>query len=394
MFYGTMSKPGIHDDRMAYAESRDGGRTWTKPEFDLVPYGEHKLTNILLEPRCQLLAGPCVFRDEHDPDPSRRYKLFVSDYQPRSDGRPHEPGTYVCFSPDGIHWDVSEYNRVLPLKSDTAQSAFWDERLGRYVAYVRIRSYGWRSVARTESEDFEHWSSPELVFATGERIYSMGVTPYQGIYIATPWVYWFPDTMGPPQDSVMSPLLAMSRDGWAWQLATRLRHCQEEPLLPLPEEEYIPTGPPGSRDATMIRMSSSLVVLEDRILFFYGQTNDAHGAEMGAEVGMASLRLDGFVAMVASGERVGRLLTKPFVLAGAKLYINAAVEENGSITVVLLDEAGKPVPGFRSASIRGDSVKLPVAWRENANLSQLCGKTIRLKFMLTKAKLYSFGCED
>ena len=406
MFYATMSKPVIHDDKLAYAESFDEGKTWIKPEFDLFPYGEHKRTNIILEPSGELFAGPCVIRDEHDPDPSRRYKLFVSDYQ-GSRGGAGVPGMYVCFSPDGIHWDRSRYKLVLPLKSDTGQSAFWDERYGKYVAYVRFRSYGYRAVGRTESKDFDHWSPPELVFAAAARIYNMGVTPYQDIYVATPWIYWFPDTMGPPQDSIMSPLLAMSRDGWSFQFVTNRKHCREEPFLPLPEEEYIPTGPAGSRDASMVRMSSSLVVLEDKILFFYGQTSDSHGPEMGSEIGMATLRLDGFVALVHSttvsaksmaltgdGGRVGRLVTKPFVLAGDQIYINAVSDEGGKIKVVLLDGAGKPVPGFKSMSIRGDGVKLPVTWRSGANLGQWRGKPVRLEFIIYQAKLYSFGVED
>jgi hypothetical protein len=144
----------------------------------------------------------------------------------------------------------------------------------------------------------------------------------------------------------------------------------------------------------MIRMSSSLVVLEDRILFFYGQTSAGHGAQMWADIGMATLRLDGFVALVASGERTGRLLTKPFLLAGDRLYINAAAENSGSITVVLRDEAGAPVPGFKSRLIREDGIKLPVTWRANANLSEWRGRSVRLKFVMQQARLYSFGFED
>ncbi len=134
----------------------------------------------------------------------------------------------------------------------------------------------------------------------------------------------------------------------------------------------------GSFQAIQHRLVDMMIAYEEAISVTY----------------MATLRLDGFVALVARGERVGRLLTKPFVLGGDKIYINAASEEDGSIKVVLLDEAGKPVPGFKSRSIRGDGVKLPVTWRAGADLKQWRGKTVRLQFVMSQADLYSFGCED
>jgi len=389
LFYSAVSTAEYHDDRLGYAESIDFGHTWIKPEFDFIPFGKHKKTNLILLPQCQFMAGPCVFRDEHDSDPSRRYKLFTSDYGGRQDGYPCETGMYVACSADGIHWDPSAYKRILPLVSDTAQCAFWDERIGKYVGYVRKKPklYG-RSVARTESVDFEHWSPPELCFKNTWRraFYSMGVTPYEGIYIGTPWVLWRKCKDIEKHDPVISPGLAVSRDGWAWQMVTDLGN----------REEFIPVGPEGSADHRQIRMSSSLVVLEDRILFAYGQTDRPHIKDMRVEIGLATLRLDGFVAMVA-GEKVGRLLTKPFVLKGNKLYLNAACDKNGSITAALLDENGKSLSGFTHeccVPIRSDKIKLPVTWRGNVNLRKLRDKTVRLELAVKKARLYSFWCEN
>lgn len=128
LFYSAMSNPDLHDDHLAYAESFDGGRSWVKPDLGLFPFGEQKDTNIVWPPRCRSLTGPCVFRDEHDSDPSRRYKLFTADYGGDYDRRDElaKMGIYVAFSPDGIHWDPSRHNPVLPYLSDTAQCAYWD----------------------------------------------------------------------------------------------------------------------------------------------------------------------------------------------------------------------------------------------------------------------------
>jgi len=50
--------------------------------------------------------------------------------------------------------------------SEMTNHSFWDTRLGRYAAYVRLwtgegHMKGVRSAVRTLSEDFIHWSDPE-----------------------------------------------------------------------------------------------------------------------------------------------------------------------------------------------------------------------------------------
>ena len=63
LFYSANNVPNGHEDRLAYAESRDGGKTWVKPKFDHIPYREHKQTNIVMLPPSLVFAGPCVFLD-------------------------------------------------------------------------------------------------------------------------------------------------------------------------------------------------------------------------------------------------------------------------------------------------------------------------------------------
>ena len=185
LFYNCLSWPraipGLAKPEKAvqlcYAESPDQGLSWRKPLFSVVPFEGAKETNIVYRPRYVHLAGPFVLFDEHDPDSSRRYKLFTSDYgdtNPSGTTRPQ--GMDVAFSPDGVHWRPSPLNPVLPLLSDTAQGVIWDSRIGRYVAFVRMRPRGFgRAVGRTESVDFEHWSPPEIVFATRRhQFYAMG----------------------------------------------------------------------------------------------------------------------------------------------------------------------------------------------------------------------------
>ena len=392
LFYNCQSRlhatPGASKPRrevqLCYAESRDAGVSWTKPLLELIPFEGIGQTNIVYKPRYANLAGPCVFRDERELDPSRRYKLLSSDYGDNG-GAPSTspPGMDVAFSADGIEWHRSARNPVLPLLSDTAHSSYWDDRSERYVGFVRMRPKGFgRAVGRTESPDFEHWSPPELVFATRRNeFYSMGVTPYEGVYIGTPWIIYSDkkDPSVPPP--VIEPELAFSRDGWNW---SRL----------FPGDPFVSVGPRGSADEKQIRMSSSLVVLEDRILCFYGMSPDAHVSEMKVDVGMATLRVDGFVAM-AGTDPPGRLLTRPFVLEGGRLTVNAECDRGagGSIAVAVLDAESHPVPGLaleECRAVHGDGLRLPVEWGSAGQLRRQRGKAVRLEFRLRHARLYSF----
>ena len=143
-------------------------------------------------------------------------------------------------------------------------------------------------------------------------------------------------------------------------------------------------------------MASSLVEMDDRILLFYGQSDDPHVRNMEVDIGMATLRLDGFVGM-AAGKKPGRLLTRPFVLEGRDLYVNAACESDGEISIAMLDADGKILPGFghtQCIPIHGDGIKQRVVWQENATLSRFRDEVVRLEFRIKEARTYSFWCQD
>ena len=113
-------------------------------------------------------------------------------------------------------------------------------------------------------------------------------------------------------------------------------------------------------------------------------------------MGLAILRLDGFVSVTGSGS----LTTRPLIFQGDQLSINAngidryAGSGYGTIKVEIQDgETGRPLPGFGAAACEvfgGDSVSHAVSWRGNSNLGPLAGKQIKLRFEIGKAKLFSF----
>ena len=386
LFYSSMSKP--YDTKMAYADSIDGGLTWMRPLLDVFLFDAQK-TNIVWPGR-YYVAGPSVFRDTHDPDPARRYKLFTSDY-PTGDA-PEDKGARgidVGFSPDGIHWTASKKNPVIPgFVSDTTQSAFWDSNVNKYVAYVRLRSGGRRSVGRVESDDFETWTQPRVIYVPtpadsrrGWQYYSLAVTPYEGVYVGLVWI--FPATAASADSSADTPVtwpeLVTSRDGLDWR-----RVFFGEPFLPL--------GPPGSFDRRQIRTASSLVVLEDRILLVYSGSPHAHVAAHKFDIGLATLRTDGFASLNA-GEQEGTMLSGPLCFEAGSLKINAVTEADGYVKAELLDASGSPLAGYEADSCRafqGDSLSAKLTWKEKAAVPPAANHGTRIRFLMKNAMLYSF----
>ena len=109
-------------------------------------------------------------------------------------------------------------------------------------------------------------------------------------------------------------------------------------------------------------------------------------------IGVATLRLDGFVSLDA-GERPagGVITTVPIQFRGSRLELNAD-STWGEIRVEVLDEAGEVVEGFGRmdcAPVSGDSVRHGVVW-ERGDLRALAGTTVKLRFYMSCARLYAF----
>ncbi len=102
-------------------------------------------------------------------------------------------------------------------------------------------------------------------------------------------------------------------------------------------------------------------------------------------------RTNGFASRRAGAEE-GVLTTHPLVFQGSRLTINAAANK-GRLTVEVLDEAGRPVPGYSREDFllkTFDSTQQEVNWKSHENLAALRGKPVRLRFYLQHADLYGF----
>ncbi|MFH1738592.1 MAG: hypothetical protein ABIH23_06255 [bacterium] len=380
-----------HTTLAAYAESEDGIH-WIKPNLEIFPYDGDRQNNLLGFGRynCDGISG---LHEPSDRDPKRRWKAVYWDHGSGDwevlDGKPYaKPGPfdgfYVAFSPDGIHWNSYKDNPVLRKYCDTNQNVVYDPNLKKYVAFSRF-GFG-RKLARSESEDFLHWTEPQLVLECDEQdgpntqIYGAGVDLYESLYLAMIWMY------REGGDGKIDTQLAVSRDGFHW---TRVAN----------RATWLALGDDDSWEGGMVRSVERIIRRGDTLYIYYCGVHGAHTGPMRETVerkyptaiGLLTLRRDGFVSLQAE-ESEGILLTQPFSLPEGNLYLNANAE-SGSISTALCDSNGEPILGFEeSQTISGDTLQSAVKWKKEVP-SELLGRQACLRISIRNADLYSYWWE-
>jgi hypothetical protein len=253
-------------------------------------------------------------------------------------------------------------------------------------------------VARLDSSNLVEWSEAEAVLVPDlddpedMQFYSFVPFPYADMYLG------FLQRMAATEDKLDVELVT-SRDSRTWQRAGN-------------RAAWFGVGAPGSWKSAWVQFAHSppLDVYGDLYMYYDGR-NAAHiGITPGpnAKIGLAVTFVDRFASLYA-GNVEGRLVTKPFVCPGGQLALNAnpcvaAGRDFGSksglgyINVELLDQDGAVIPGYsRDECIRWwrDYRKgAAVSWRERESLDPLTGRTVKAKFYLAQAEIFSFWCEQ
>ena len=426
-----------------YIESKDGIH-WVRPEPGLWKWkweGAQEEDDLVspheLRDFYPSLVVWAMFIDPTAKHPEEKYKMAMT-LKPRRAKRKGRmaKGKYGFHSPDGIHWKLRSPKKW-GTSGDGPFSPFWDDHIGKYVAYSRIKTFddprqveyfrhkyddddlGWHArllrVGRSVSDDFVNWSKETVVIAPDEidetnsapnrvDFYSGAVFRYPEaphVYIAALSAYGHWKAMQNPDGSgklVQIPAridiqLATSRDGIHWNRAPG-------------RKPFIRLGPQGTFWSGMIFTRSPCFRMGDDLVFFFDGFSQNHAEfhsienELGA--GRALLRVDGFISAdaVYTG---GELTTKPMVFSGGKLELNVATGAGGTVQVEIQDETGKPIDGFTEAEadeINGNHIRVPVSWggttfkrgrwQGNTDVSSLAGKPIRLRFIMRDCKLYAF----
>ena len=406
---------GTSTSLLCYATSKNG-IDWSKLITD-----KSAGTNLLRHPPIQGFQCPGVFKDRQERDPARRYKMLFSC---NPDGTEKSWMTSAAFSADGLHWKPVKPTALIPF-SDTQVCPFWDQNRQRYVAILRFGPPNTRIISRTESEDFLHWS-PKVTVLRGTRMdaplqtqfYQMAPFPYGGVYFGLIAAY-HTETLKPipperPWTDRKNLQLTYSRNGLTWQRVGKQGVISARDLQQDRDWQRV------AKDAVFLQYGAKdkewdwgtvspyftpePIVVGDEIWFYYmGQNGrnwwnykgdppklDPEATQPRKGVGLATLRLDGFVSLET--EKEGTLITKPLVFLGDTLIVNANAK-GGSLVVEALDPDGKVIEGFARADfapITTDSVRHVLRWNDKPDCHQLQAKPIKLRFYLTNAKLYSF----
>jgi hypothetical protein len=424
------TSPGKSYFTICHATSSDGLR-WERSKLNRLKHEGLTLSNAVLEGPYR---GPTVLHTPDDPDPARKYRMFVYTGSEILDPLKPGPGFLaysVLFSPDGLTWVPYKGNPVV--QGGDIGTCCYDPVTREYLAFHKVcrtdEGFYRRCAGVSVSEDFLQWSAPIQILTgdpiddarVGERlkkfknlivydepehyntqIYGMTGFRYEGLRLGLIWLYdvcgYIPQEFGGNDDGIITTQLTYSRarcPRTGWKRAGD-------------REDFIPCGDETDHDAAFAYVSHGVVEREDELWFYYNGTNRSHGwwspealprapqpmtrvPHKPCSISLATLRRDGF-ASINAFHPGGRVTTQPLTFTGSQLEINADAE-NGRITVEILDAEGQPIPGFERESCvpsQKDAVRGQVTWKNNRSLAAIQGKPIRLVFHLQAAKLYAF----
>ena len=337
------------------------------------------------------------------------------------------PGNVQCaiaHSSDGIHWTgYNNGNSVTGRAADTFNQILWDPIGNRYMLITRTdlgdigglkESRASRIMVHEKNNDLSNYPTawktlvninvddPEgRVTKNGVPVFqmeSMNIWVYENIYFGLMHVLTAGDLTGSEgRVSVADPDKRPETDVIDFYIGTSRNGKDFDQSWILAGKPFIARGPDGSFDKAMLQPSSEIITRGDEHFIFYtGQYAQHHAPEAAqkesGKIGLAKLPLDRFICQQAC-EKVGTIVTKPFILEGNKLEINVDASA-GWIKVEVLDAKGNPIPRYSERTAMKyksvDELRLSPEWRESRDLSQLKGKAIQLKFYLHNAKIYAF----
>ena len=400
-----------------YATSEDGVN-WEKPFLGLYEYeaptwrrtpigGE----NNILPSANGMLQGPIY--DPHDPDPRRRSKgLRYGESELRS-----------MVSADFLHWEELD---VPSLHSHDESHLTYDESRRQYIAAAKRNGPYGRSWQLYTSEDFENWTEHGLIFHADQTdqengfvrlqqffddpdylspifnrpeewrtdVYNFPIFPYEGLHLAMPVMHHWAGKHPPLYENVdsrKSVELASSRNLVDWErVAGRAPFMEQSPVR---DGETYDTGQIVVLNRP-VRRNNELwfyyMGLRYRNLSFEDVRNRRYLDA--SAICLARLRMDGFVSL-KGGVEWGSVLTRPVEVSGDTLHVNAD-SWRGRVLVEVIDAgSGEAIDGYaKDDCVAGmvDSIDERVLWRDGRDLAELRGRTVRLRFHLWQAELYSY----
>ena len=403
-------------NRLAYAESTDG-IVFSKPNLNLVEYNGSRENSLVGTEDGELMVPdthpmPEVFFDTRPGVPEdERYKAFTIFHEER-----YLAEIQAWVSPNGWRWRLLREEPIIRCRLrapfDGGETCFWSEAEQLYVIYARYyivlgpNDYGWRSVARFTSPDFLNWTEAQPMEFCGTginppcHIYNNQTMPY----FRAPHIYlslaarFMDKRQALTVDEAREAGIKLRPNGYR-KLDRLIRDSSETILLTTrggPEydctylDALIRPGLGAENWVTRSNYSvQNIVPMNEREMSIYVLR---HNGQTSAHVQRYAIRTDG-LASVRAPFSGGELVTRPFKFKGRQLEINYATSSAGSLRIEIQDATGKPIPGYsldESIELIGDHIERNVPWKDDRDLKSLAGRSIRLRFVLRDADLYSF----
>ena len=399
---------------VAYAESPDGVR-WRTEKLGIKEYAGNRESNLTnLDLHC-----PSIIRNPRSDHPDERWLAVGVSTEPW--------GFLTVHSADGLRWKPCTGTPIYSL-SDVGTFVY-DEYRGRFLGTpkmdVPVRLSSRRAIAISTSEDFHHWTDPQLALVPDEMdddmareggfhhcdFYGMSLLPLPEMLLGFLWVFWIREPLEPGTGpgghhrsghgvfGVVDVQLVYSYDGFFWRRSPG-------------RQTLIPTGRVGDFDGGGVYPCVRPIVRDGDLWVYYSGDPVEHGVSLNERwqqidtsawwrnlpkprIGLAvfpRFRLACFSALEDGVVEVSIPKDKPI----DRLWINARCPY-GYVKAAVLDRNSlQPVAGLsmeHSIPFVGDEGFAEVGWRGASITDAPAHRSLFLRFALRNADLFSYGFE-
>lgn len=369
LWYGIPSEDKSHiRSRIAYMESTDGIRWTNAPR--VLDIGPVQFGSSVID------SGPGF------PNPQQRYKF----------GWYMDGGLKLATSADGLSWQPLTTNVVVAHNHDI-NGLFYDPIRAHYSTVLSFHETGptWsgqrRVTRQAVSTNLLKWSEPRAVLTPDARdegdtqFYAMDGFLRRGELIIGMVKVLRDDLKAddppvpPDAYGIGYSTLAWTRNGLDWH-RERTVFLDRNPIQ-------------GTWDHAHAWVDEQVPV-GDEVYLYYAGYKSGHKVNRFQErqIGLIIMKRDRYVGHMAK-ER-GTLRTRPVILRGKRLFVNAHASD-GELRVAILTPEGKPIEGFAvddCRPIRANAVDGAVKWK--GLLEDLPQTEVVLEFTLEKATLFAF----
>jgi len=280
---------------------------------------------------------------------------------------------------------------------DSQNVPFWSHHEGCYLCYFRVFTDGYRSVARTRSDDFLTWSEPEQMHygdTPPEQLYTNQTTPYfraPHIYVSLPGRFMLDRQVLPEEEArTLGVHDHKGRGYWldcadAVLMTSRGGDRYDRTFM----EAFVRPGRDRRNWTSRCNYPACGIIRtgDDEMSIYV----ERHNAQDGKYLERLRLRLDGFSSLYA-GYDGGVACTQPLVFSGSQLVLNYETSAAGHLRVEIRDESGSAIPGYAMEDctmLVGDEIERSVSWGANTGLAALAGRPVRVAFELKDADVFS-----